>query len=352
MAQSLEYFIHDDNKGKIANVIAKASRMKMDADQTSTYSHKTCLEIRDRFFTPAMKKNTVLLQSCLYLGNILPRTGKKEYISDDILSTIDCGRYTIENNEKIHNEEYLHLNIKAYQQQRKIIFIMFGYMDYFVYPYEDGHGHVAHSVCAILIPRKDHYACYYINSHGQDMKKTDFYQWIVSKYRVKRISYTKPVDIVFMENMVRYWNSLSTESDMHIRYTGDSEYTYLGPDLQAGDIHGVCFMFPQIIWYYFGRYYHKIHTIQNDSIKYRIPTGKKLMKHGNLDLFIISCFADFCPQYEKNMTQQWTHLHRHQYLINYTSLQDMIEKRQTRFLKPILRALTNFIAQDYFKQKN
>ena len=351
MAHLLEHFIHHNNHGKMVNILRKMKRTKMDSFDTNTYAHQTCLEVRNQLFTPAMKEKIVLLQACLSLGDILPSVENQEAISDDILADVGCGRYSIENEKRVYNKEYLHLNIKAYQEQRKIIFIMFGFTDYFVYPFQTGNGHLAHSVCAILVPRKEHYECYYINSHGQDMMETDFYEWPISRKRVKRVHYTKPVDVIFMENLVRFWNSQSVESNNYIHYNDTARYTYLGPNLQAGDNHGVCFMFPQIIWYYIGRYYHKRHYFQYKEKWHAIFSGEKLIRNGNLSLFVISCFGDFCPKYEENIGEQWLSIDQKK-LINYKSLQDIIETRQTRFIKSILRALVHFVTQRYFKKNN
>lgn len=349
--RTLEQYIQNNNRGKIGRLLQRASMAKMDARYTDTHSHRTCLAMRDVCFTRSLKKNVALLQSCLYLRDILPRTSAYEKIPDDILADLGCGRYDLENGEQTYMKEYLHLNIKAYMEQRKIIFIMFGFMDYFVDTFLDGNGHLAHSVCAILIPYKDHYGCYYINSHGQDMKETVYYDWIISKKRVKRVHYSQPVDVLFMKSLVAYWNSQLEDSSPLIRYDGSSRYTYLGPDLQAGDVHGVCFMFPQIIWYYFGQYYHKCHLFHCNGEDYIMPTGKKLIREGNLNLFVIGCFIDFCPQYKQKVCNQWLLLHK-QYKPDFTSLQDIIEKQQTRFIKPILRALVQFSSQGYLHSCN
>ena len=346
--RALEQYIKNNNRGKMGRFIHRASMAKMDACHTDTHSHRTCLAMRDTCFTRRLKKDMVLLQSCLYLRNILPRTSAHEKIPDEILADLGCGRYDLVDGERTYIKEYLHLNIKAYVEQRKIIFIMFGFLDYFVDAFLDGNGHLAHSVCAILIPYKDHYGCYYINSHGQDMKETLYYDWIISKKRVKRVHYSQPVDILFMKSLVTYWNSHLKDSFPLIHYDGSSRYTYLGPNLQAGDVHGVCFMFPQIIWYYFGQYYHKLHSFHCEGEDYAIPTGKRLIREGNLNLFVIGCFVDFCPQYKQLVCNQWLLLHS-QYKPDFTSLQDVIEKQQTRFIKPILRALVQFSSQGYLR---
>ena len=344
--RALEEYIHNHNHGKIARFLHRVSKVEMNAPHTNTHSHRACLAIRDLCFTKSLKKDVVLLQSCLHLCDIMPKHGSHKKISKDIIADIGCGRYTQEDGTQIYRKEYLHLNIVEYIKQHKIIFIMFGFMDYFVDTFLDGNGHLAHSVCAILIPYKDHYGCYYINSHGQDMKEAVYYDWIVSRKRIKRVHYDQPVDILFMESLISFWNSQLEDSSLPIRYDGSSRHTYFGPNLQAGDIHGVCFMFPQIIWYYFGQYYHKCHDIRCNNEDYIIPTGKKLIREGNLNLFVIGCFMDFCPHYKQYVCNQWQLLH-YQYTPDFTVLQDIIEQRQTKFIKTILRALVQFSSQRY-----
>ena len=40
---------------------------------------------------------------------------------------------------------------------------------------------IAHSTCAILLPKKKHYDCFYVNPHGRDLKETNFFKFLKIK---------------------------------------------------------------------------------------------------------------------------------------------------------------------------
>ena len=37
----------------------------------------------------------------------------------------------------------------------------------------------------------------------------------------------------------------------------NEKHNYFGADYQSGDNYGICFIFPYLIWYYFGKYYNQ-----------------------------------------------------------------------------------------------
>ena len=50
-------------------------------------------------------------------------------------------------------------------------------------------------------------------------------------------------------------NSVNNGITLPIVFENTNKYVYYGANLQEGDYEGVCFVYPQIVWYYFGKYF-------------------------------------------------------------------------------------------------
>jgi hypothetical protein len=157
---------------------------------------------------------------------------------------------------------------------------------------------------------------------------------------------SEPADVVFMKALVAHINA---KSDIVMNYDGTSKYTYRGANLQAGDAHGVCFIYPLIIWYNFGKYYTKSQVLETEFGKIEVPTGKSLMKSGKFNHFIESMFWQFCPKHFEIL--------RHQYNLNASQqkfsefMERSIEKDTYRFIKMLIGPYISYIQQSGFKQK-
>ena len=68
------------------------------------------------------------------------------------------------------------------------------------------------------------------------------------------------------------------EKIIPIQFRRNKRHIYYGVDLQAGDYHGVCWTFPFIIWYYFGKFYDTKRVFETSSGKIEIKEGRYLIK--------------------------------------------------------------------------
>ena len=120
---------------------------------------------------------------------------------------------------------------------------------------------------------------------------------------------------------------------IQIKYNNTSKHNYYGCNLQNGDFHGVCFIFPLIIWYYFNKFYDKKRYVGARKTII-IPSVNEMLKQKNLDLFVKTCFLDFSQEFGK-------------YLISSKNefLNMFIEKKNTRLIKQILHKFICFITQ-------
>ena len=262
-----------------------------------------------------------------------------------ILQSLTTSRYTYENKFEFH-EEMMIENILYLMDNQKIIFFQMGVPDYLTSETPTKRVYDAHALCIIMIPREGSYDCFYINSHGHTIDTQDYYEFIMSKKRSRKIKLTEPADVVFMKALVAHIN---TKGDIKVNYDGTSKYTYRGANLQAGDNHGVCFIYPLIIWYNFGKFYTKSQVLETEFGKIEVPTGKSLMKSGKLNHFIESLFWRFCPKHFEIL--------HHQYNLNASQqkfsefMEKSIAQDTYRFIKMLIGPYISYIQQSGFKQK-
>lgn len=347
---SLESYIDFSTKGRFAYYLDKSVRHKISLVDPSGYAHQACHLIQQNTFTREMREQITLLQTTVELDKLLPRISKKEETAS-LFADLSCGRYVFQQNIFEYCDEYLSLNIKELMQQGKIIFIFLDISDYLVQSYLDGNGYVVHSVILLLIPSDKSYKCYYINSHGQDMAEYDSYEVIMSNSRTKKYEYGAPAEIVFLEEYIKFLNQMEYEAGekiIPIQFRRNKRHIYYGVDLQAGDYHGVCWTFPFIIWYYFGKYYDTKRVFETSSGKIEIKEGRYLIKEGKLGVFIESLFIDFCQDYKELVFRHSTISSLRKNKIN--ALQKIIEEKKIHFTKTILKAFMKFILQPNIKK--
>ena len=351
-AKELPHFIKVNNRGKLSAVLKRATAIGAYHTSSNTYAHRALYFTQKQCFTPKMRRETVLLHSAVEMAEVMEALGRGEDPSK-FYSELGCGSYSRHGKRLVHRYEYLNQNIVLAMLERRIIFIIFDFEDYGVEQINDKNEYVAHSTCAIFVPKQNEpsgYECYYINSHGQDMKHTDSFEVILSSKRVRTYNYEAIADVVFMKGYIKYLEKFSLKfvgEACRIGYDGSSGHTYLGTDLQAGDTHGLCFVYPLIIWYYFGKYYSATRSIETETGLVKMPKGCTLLKNGHLGEFVEACFLDFCPEYAAQSFYRKKGYNRRAAI---DSFQRVIENQSTYFTKILARAVVSFMAQSFFKK--
>ena len=163
-----------------------------------------------------------------------------------------------------------------------------------------------HSTCLILIPGEEQYEGFYINSHGRDLSDTDLYYRIVSSKRTKVVEFEKPAELHFISNLINYWRTLKDYNNNQIKIKWDEtkRHTYLGVNLQAGDQHGVCFAYPQIILHNFGETYDIERKFEKEWGNMTIKSTRELLKNGSLDTFVKLAFIEYDSKYDETLDRK------------------------------------------------
>jgi hypothetical protein len=339
---------------KLSSYLKQAAQIKANHISTETPTHLACNIARDTIFTKSMKKDLLILQVPVDLKDILPN--KNTAIDKEVLQDIACGRYGKESNHYAHNYEYLHENIIYAISHKKVVFIMFGLESYCIIHSENEKtkrpdlAYSTHSTCLILIPSDDQYEGFYINSHGRDISDTDLYYRIVSSKRTKSVEFEKPAELHLISNLINYWRTLKDYNDNQIKIKWDEtkRHTYLGVNLQAGDQHGVCFAYPQIILHNFGETYDIERKFEKEWGNMTIKSTRELLKNGSLDTFVKLAFIEYDSKYDETLVN---HMLESAFNDNQNDdkLEEVLEERKTRFTRNMVCSLIRYLSQISFK---
>lgn len=192
-------------------------------------------------------------------------------------------------------EETLGSRLFDLMEEEKIIFLNIGMKAYFV-DTEEEDNYSDHATCAILIPQKNGYNLYYINSHGNDIIGYDTYETFKTRRRRNEIELGEPVDVMVMMNFVEM---MKQEWEQSIHFEDKVEHVYYGVNLQAGDELGSCYIYPWIIYYCFGRYYDRKQTTYVGKKKFTLKAMALLIQEGKFEEAVQNMFIDFDADFKK-----------------------------------------------------
>ena len=343
--KQLEHYLHHGKKRTIGESLKRLTATGTNSLSHDSYAHKAAVLIQQNDFTKKMKDDVSLLYFTADLEDFMHCMERREGLND-YFADLATSRYTYEKNKFEFHKEMMIENILYLMEHRKIIFFQMGVPDYLTSETPKKKVYDAHALCIIMIPSKSGYDCFYINSHGHTIDTQDYYEFIMSKKRSRKIKLTEPADVVFMKALVAHIN---TRGEIKVNYDGTSKYTYRGTNLQAGDEHGVCFIYPLIIWYHFGKFYTKSQVLETEFGKITVQTGESLMKSGQFNHFIESLFWRFCPKHFEIL--------HHQYNLNASQqkfsefMEKSIAHDAYRFIKMLIGPYISYIQQSGFKQK-
>ena len=252
---------------------------------------------------------------------------------DDILAAEFVGK------NSYMREDFLDTILIRNMKQNRILFIVFDFVDYGLDEDEDKNIYVGHTCCLIGIPSKKGYNFYYINSHGKDMLYYNYYYYKLTDTKKRTIIYDNSTDVVFLMSYMKY---LRAKCDLTINYDESEKYNYYGADYQSGDHHGICFIYPYVIWYYFCKYYNNERFLEG----YTIKSNKEMFLEGNM----IECVEGFLCELNSNYKKMYVNLlksenYNRKYYIH--KLDRVLEKSSNYFTHKVLNKF-----MPYFVNKN
>ena len=233
---------------------------------------------------------------------------------------------------------------------RKIIFLSINCEEYCM-DREEEEGYCAHGACAMLVPKRGGYNLYYMNPHGEVMKDYTYFEKIKTRTRCTQLKFDGAIiDCVVMKTLADYCNK---KFDTNIYYDYTMAHNYFGVNLQEEDNHGMCFIFPSIVYYYFGKYFTEKRELvccgPAGNETQVLPSFKEMLDTGKFNLAIHSCFMDFNPTIKMRIFTHLRNQETHEQLVE--KLIAVLSKSKSHFLKNVTNTMVSFINQDYFLKK-
>ena len=316
----------------------------LDSTEVINPANKILHTLKRTSFNKYMERKLSYIIADINFREICERIGKPElnsYIENEPIASFCSGRY----NTIMY--DMLVEKIKDDCENRKIIFLNISAEEYCLDREEEGN-YCAHGVCAMLVPRKGKgYDMYYMNPHGEVMKPYTYFEKVKTRTRCQRFDFGKDiVDCVVMKSIVDYCNK---NFGLEIYYDSTLQHNYYGVNLQEEDVHGVCFIFPSVIYYYFGKYFTEKRELQINGEKKTLPSFKDMLKTGKFNLAIHSCFMDFNKNYKKVIFDTIYSNQTHEEVVEL--LIKCLNKSSYHFLKKVTNTMVSFICQEYFVKK-
>ena len=310
------------------------------------------LYIKENYFSHTLKNKFNACSLNVNIKDVILNKNKKKYIKNHF-DTIFVS-YNENYNECYEQDafEYIH----AQMEQNNPIFMMINFIDYLYF--EENDDYAAHSCSLIMLPEDDssendekksikskkskklkktnqtRYRMYYINSHGY--AKTDIISVKINNFsgkkrKVKEINTNESIDIIYLkmfkENLNRYLKEKYNEYDLKKKYSvlfsGTKTNIFKGANLQCEDATGLCYVFPHLIYYYFGKFYNKKQYFIKDRVTLKFPCTKLLFKNNKINDFVNGIIMDIDKEFKNYMFDYYANKSevkqkRGKYICDYT----------------------------------
>jgi len=308
--------------------------------------------ISQTHFDPAIKKKISFITVNIDFFKMCKEI-KKGKINDYIEDNMFCS-YWLQSKldeEDMFVEDTIGEKIQEDCSKNKIIFININANNYCL-DREEEEKYAAHGVCAILAPRESTenkklkgYNLFYMNPHGEVMKPYTYFEEYISRKRSKKIDFGKyTVDYMVMKSICNYCNK---KMKTNIYYNSTKKHNYYGVNLQEEDNHGICFIFPSVVYYYLGVYFTKKRELVYKDIQKDIPSFCEMLNTGKFNLAIHSCFIDFNKNYKKIIYDSLDSDKKHQEVVE--ELIKCLDKSKWAFIKNVTSTMVSFIYKIYRK---
>lgn len=320
---SLTHFINKKPKKNFSTINSQAASLELDYGFSKAKSHKLVYNSSKEF---DIFKNMSYITTDIHLHDV--------FVNDKNFEGCFANYY--ENDEMFPTE--LFEKIVEDISSRKAIFLNVSVGGY---GYNEETNFYKHGISIIFQPDKDCYKGIIINSHGNSTSHE--IETILSRKRIKKVIYKEGIDVALMRKLVTFLNKhLINNSLQTIKYIGNKKDTYLGANLQSSDWRGFCYMYPFIIFHYYGEYYNSERKL-DDCLT--IQSSSKLLKNGNIMKFVHGIFAEFNEKFKEKIIEIKNSENK-KYL---NSLEDVIVSQDYRFIKDIISPYLSFLKQKCLK---
>ena len=289
----------------------------------NSFEHETnifnmMLYIKENYFSHTLKNKFNACSLNVNIKDVILNKNRKSYIKNHFDNIVVS--YNENYNECYEQDAFEY--ILAQMEQNNPIFMMINFIDYLYF--EENDEYAAHSCSLIMLPEDDssekkskksnqnRYRMYYINSHGYaktDIISVKINNFTGKKRKIKEISTSESIDIIYLRMFKERFNEFLKEKykeyDLKAKYTilfsGTKTNIFKGANLQCEDATGLCYVFPHLIYYYFGKFYNKKQYFIKDGVTLRFPCAKVLLKKNKINDFVNAIIMDIDKNFKNYM---------------------------------------------------
>ena len=309
---SLQSYNNYNSNIKFSNIFKKAWRLGFNKYEVVDNKAQILYRVIQKECFP--NANIELLNLPVDFMEIIPMINSKRF--NDYINNMNSLHYNQKNKKWICWEQHFISKLEECLENNKTVFIMFDIENYIMHD----NNYSSHST-SLIIHNKN---VYYINSHGEDMNNVDEYINITKKSKRKSTLYfDTSIDIIFIKRFIK---CINRKLSVNLKFGENKKQVYNGPCLQSKDNHGVCFIFPVVLWLNFG-------------INYTIMTN--LIKKGKIIECVMKIFG-------KNHIQLQKVIENKKNFDKFEDINNVLENISYRFIKNVCDQTMSFISQKYF----
>jgi len=256
------------------------------------------------------------INTSISLKDIIPKLGNKRIITD-YFNNLD---FSIWDKNVCYDVNFQYILGRDFQKD-KIVYLSYCYEDYFLDEKNEG---IVHSVSLLFVPEDGKYNVYYVNSHGNDLKYYKDFTYKHTKTRKKTLSMHRSYELLFLDEMIKYMNK-----SCKLNCVFNENHIYYGPNLQEADNHGLCFLFPQMMYIY---------------LEYRCEErhASRIFNEETIYDFILNCMSMYDPKINDI---------KNTYIDEVGNLEEYFRKQKHHIPRKILNHVIGLLTQDKYIKK-
>ena len=364
----IERFKGRSHKTRMELLIRKIEKMDLSSAAYDNYFHAAIRILIDHF---NMGHEVVILETSLDFEYLFENN-----MSIDCLLETQAGWY--DSNYKFH-EARLAEKLRKECEAGKIIFVFMDFHNYI--PFSEkrisllsaNNKYETHATGMIIYPNgtnRSSYSVYHFNPHGQSGAYCNEYVECISLKRRK----SKPLDTgldryvmrALVESINRYFIADGARCNQ-LTYTIKKTHNYVGPNLQAGDNYGICYVFPAMFFIeicsnFKTPYLMNYQAYESDmliTVSRTFPCCSELLLSLNCTHIILLSISNYIPEIKQFIPEvgiikgprdgdAGTILEE---TYQFQKIEQSIEEKGTFFVKRILGTIIEYLTQKSIRDK-
>ena len=362
--QDIDRFRSRGCRSRFASLMKKIGQLNIDGSEYNNYIHAVAgILVRKH----SMSDRIAVLQTCIDFSMVFDNGGCTASELHRAFNCMVAGWYTEDGD---YEEDYFMSKIAQELKLGKMVFVFLDFHNYV--PYDDdvitaADKYETHATALLFYPSEPRrYSAYHFNPHGQSGAYINAYTKCTSVRRRHQVVLDTGLDRYVIRALIGSLNKhLRDVGATHscIAYSRTKAHNYVGPNLQAGDSQGVCYVFPTIFLLEICKNYNTVYTVEYKELDNHTDTyvtvtrsyctAAQLIKRHKTTHVVWFAVATYLPEAYKcippieeipgpHTGDAGTTLSE---MHHFNLLEEIIEEKGMFFIKGVLGALVLYLTQ-------